>query len=373
MSGSLLFVIILAGVYACCLALLYISWKSVKRYPMSLGSLPSVSVVVAFRNEEQHLPALLNALMKQDYPLALLEFIFVNDHSEDQFEQVFETSTRSAIKVSVLSLPAGITGKKQALSFGIQAAQGEWIMTTDADCTLGSEWVKTMISHAVQSGARFVFGPVGYHRNRGWFGEAQAIELSSLVGSGAALWQLGYPTMCNGANLLYKKELVQGAALYQKNAHLASGDDEFLMHQVFHDRPKDVSFVKNPEALVETMASSTWLDFYHQRKRWASKWGGYQLLHVKVVALLVFMLNAFYVFLPCLLFWDQTLMPWILIAYLVRWLLDGIFLQEIICFYDKPFNLVSYVGVALVYPHYVLVSALSGRFGKYHWKGRTVQ
>ena len=48
------------------------------------GALPKVSIVVAAHNEEKQLPALLEGLMRQDYPAALMEVIIVNDNSTDR-------------------------------------------------------------------------------------------------------------------------------------------------------------------------------------------------------------------------------------------------------------------------------------------------
>ena len=45
--------------------------------------LPSVSIIIAFRNEENHLPTLLSSFSHLNYPAELFEFIFVDDHSED--------------------------------------------------------------------------------------------------------------------------------------------------------------------------------------------------------------------------------------------------------------------------------------------------
>jgi poly-beta-1,6-N-acetyl-D-glucosamine synthase len=144
------------------------------------------------------------------------------------------------------------------------------------------------------------------------------------------------------------------------------------MHNVFAEDSSAVSFVKNQKALVETEACENWGSFFQQRKRWASKWGAYQLFYVKIIALLVFLLNVCYALLPFALLMGENLMRWVLIAYLLRWLVDAIFLREILCFSKKPFNLVSYLKLAVLYPYYVVYSGLAGRAGKYEWKGRTV-
>ncbi|HOY94590.1 MAG TPA: glycosyltransferase family 2 protein, partial [Catalimonadaceae bacterium] len=47
------------------------------------GEPPSVSVLIACRNEEKNLPSLLSQLAQQNYPSEKTEFILINDHSED--------------------------------------------------------------------------------------------------------------------------------------------------------------------------------------------------------------------------------------------------------------------------------------------------
>ncbi|MBC7487200.1 MAG: glycosyltransferase [Cytophagaceae bacterium] len=362
------------------MALIYTSWMIYLLrgwYAISVTSLTAaiptqgITIVIAFRNEAPRIDPLLRALSKQDYPAALLEVILVNDHSEDLFEPTLESFSSFPFSLRVLALGDGKFGKKQAIAYGVSQASHSWILTTDADCTAGKNWAKSMMQHAETSGARFVFGPVAFETERTFLTDFQKLELFSLIGSGAALWQQGYPTMCNGANLLYEKSLVEDDP-YALNRHLASGDDEFLMHQVYQQDPQAVSFAKNRETLVFTEPCYSWSVFYYQRKRWASKWGAYRLAHVQRIALGVFLANLFYALLPLLAFMSPVLIPWIIAIYGFRWLMDGIFIHEITRFYNKPFNLVRYAEVATIYPWYVVISALAGRAGKYTWKGRQV-
>jgi cellulose synthase/poly-beta-1,6-N-acetylglucosamine synthase-like glycosyltransferase len=295
----------------------------------------------------------------------------VNDHSSDLYEPTLEQFPSFPFSLRVLSLKEGLWGKKQAISYGVSHATHAWILTTDADCTAGGGWVKGMMQHAETSGANFIFGPVAFETEGSFLTDFQQLELFSLIGSGAALWQQGFPTMCNGANLLYKKTLASNEP-YAHNHHLASGDDEFLMHHVYQQDHKAVSFCKNSETLVMTEPCFSWSVLYNQRKRWASKWGAYQLPHVQRIALGIFIANLFYVLLPVAAFMSPTLIPWSIGIYVFRWLMDGIFIREITRFYNKPFNLVRYAEVASLYPWYVVVSAFAGRVGKYTWKGRKV-
>jgi cellulose synthase/poly-beta-1,6-N-acetylglucosamine synthase-like glycosyltransferase len=81
------------------LLLLYL--LQIKSYSKGWSSLPSVaptkelelSVLVAFRNEEKHLPLLLSDLENQNYPLSKVQFIFIDDSSEDKSFEIINTSS----------------------------------------------------------------------------------------------------------------------------------------------------------------------------------------------------------------------------------------------------------------------------------------
>ena len=52
--------------------------------------LPLASVIIAARNEEENLPALLKDLTKQSYPLDKFEVIIVNDRSTDKTGEILK-------------------------------------------------------------------------------------------------------------------------------------------------------------------------------------------------------------------------------------------------------------------------------------------
>ena len=63
----------------------------------SSRELPIVSVVIAARNEEKHLPDILRDLVKQEYPIEKLEVIIVNDRSSDSTKEILEEASKSYI------------------------------------------------------------------------------------------------------------------------------------------------------------------------------------------------------------------------------------------------------------------------------------
>lgn len=96
---------------------------------------PVVSVIVPARNEEASLGACLESLVSQtgiDF-----EIIVVDDHSTDRTRDIavsFAAAGESKLRVVEAGpLPAGWTGKNNAIVAGVHQARGEWLLFTDAD------------------------------------------------------------------------------------------------------------------------------------------------------------------------------------------------------------------------------------------------
>jgi glycosyltransferase involved in cell wall biosynthesis len=97
-------------------------------------------VIVPARNEEACLAACLQSILAQTG--VAFEIIVVDDHSTDRTREIaqsFANRHRPAeIPVEVLiieagPLPAGWTGKNNAVTAGSISARGEWLLFTDAD------------------------------------------------------------------------------------------------------------------------------------------------------------------------------------------------------------------------------------------------
>ena len=100
-------------------------------------SKPFISVVIPAYNEEQYLPACLDALNKQSYPRDKFEILLIDNNSSDKTATVAKAAH---VKV--------ITEKKQghvfALDTGMRKAQGEIIAVTDADTKVKQNWLETI-------------------------------------------------------------------------------------------------------------------------------------------------------------------------------------------------------------------------------------
>jgi glycosyltransferase involved in cell wall biosynthesis len=93
---------------------------------------PAVSVIVPARNEEVSLKNCLDSLVAQTN--VAFEIIVINDHSTDRTHEIASSFSDKRVRVvEAGALPAGWTGKNNAVTAGAKVAHGEWLLFTDAD------------------------------------------------------------------------------------------------------------------------------------------------------------------------------------------------------------------------------------------------
>jgi cellulose synthase/poly-beta-1,6-N-acetylglucosamine synthase-like glycosyltransferase len=89
--------------------------------------LPSVSIVIAARNEAARLPARIDNILAQTYPADRLQVIVVSDGSTDHTSAVLGAFGSA---VETVTVPA--RGKAAALNAGVARATGEFVVFADA-------------------------------------------------------------------------------------------------------------------------------------------------------------------------------------------------------------------------------------------------
>ena len=325
---------------------------------------PLVSVVVAFRNEEKNLPALIDSLLAQTYKK--FEFILVNDHSDDGSLSVAKSYDDSRIKV--LDAPNEVVGKKAALRLGYENSTGEILYFTDADCIVKSKCIETLVSQMRAENCAMMCGPVRYSDAKGFFSGLVQLEFLSLTGSGAAGFFMNKPFMCNGANFAVERKVYAEADL---NPKYSSGDDVFLLH--YADKKYKVGFAQVADCIVETKAPENLAEFFAQRVRWASKAGGYKnpfaifvssIVFLMAVALLVsFVMGCiqplYFIVFACLLFMKNAV--------------DMYFIVYVLHFYRCGRLWWATIPLTIVHPLYIVSVAFVALVYKPMWKGRKIK
>ena len=334
-----------------------------------------VSIIVPFRNEEKNVLNTYSSLTSQNYPKEKFEIIFVNDSSDDNSLQLLENLPKKE-NVFIYSVPKDYSvnaHKKRAIRFGIEKSKGEVIVTTDADCIHQKDWLKNLLKF-MDKETGFISGPVEFISSEYLFSKMQRLEFAGLVITGAGLIGSGNPIICNAANIAYRKIVFDevGGFTYQMN--LSSGDDELLMQKIHRDSGYQIKFALDKNAIVSTEANPTLNDFYHQRKRWASKglFYGDHLLLLKLVLIFLFYLSL--IVQPILGF---VLSTKFFITFLISLILkisseylvlkkgtDLLFETKIL----NPFFITEILQVP-----YILVSGFMGMFGNLVWKDRKIK
>jgi len=113
---------------------------------------PHVSIIVAARNEQDHIADTLTSLLQLDYPS--YEVIAVNDRSTDDTGEVMdqvaasEAARNRLTVVHVDELPKGWLGKVHAMWSGARQGKGEWLLFTDADVVYRTDALSRAIAYA---------------------------------------------------------------------------------------------------------------------------------------------------------------------------------------------------------------------------------
>ncbi len=115
-----------------------------------------MSVIVPAYNAADTLPACLAALKNQSWPPDRYEIIVADDGSTDATAEI---ATRAGVRV----IPIAHAGPAAARNAGVEAAQGELILFTDADCEPSLDWVEQIVAPFADPA---VDGAKGVYRTR---------------------------------------------------------------------------------------------------------------------------------------------------------------------------------------------------------------
>ncbi|MCE6987579.1 glycosyltransferase [Dyadobacter sp. CY323] len=332
-----------------------------------------ISVVIPVRNEAANIGFLLQDLISQTLPLSQFEVLVMDDGSTDETASIVETfaqTTECNIKLIALPNTKTTSPKKRAIETAISQAKGTLIVTTDGDCRAKAGWLLAIATYYRQTGAKLISSPVTFTAETSLTDHLQTVEFASLIGSGASAISAGYPSLCNGANLAYEKKAFLEVGGFEGVKHIASGDDEFLMHKIAARYPDGVYFLKNQNAVVSTGPHKHWSAFFRQRKRWASKWKHYQSKTPLILAIYVFTCN--FSMIVSLLLWLSGQLNGQAFLFLLglKCIPEWLFLGSILRFLQKPKSIFYIPVTQVIYPFYVCFFGLAAQKPEYEWKGR---
>jgi cellulose synthase/poly-beta-1,6-N-acetylglucosamine synthase-like glycosyltransferase len=265
---EIIFLILVSG-YFLISASLVIGAK--KTFPQLLeDQLPSISIVVAARNEEANILSCLDSLDNLIYPDEKLEIILIDDASSDSTLKITTDFIHGKHKFRVILLEENdsilLRGKVCAMAEGIKLAKGEIIITTDADCVVDPLWAKTIASY--YAGNVGVVNGFTSQTAKNSFSGMQAIDIIYLLFIAAGTINLGKPVSCIGNNMSFRKKAYEETGGFEKLPF--SVTEDFLLLNSIHKLNKyEVIYPLTKDSLVISKPASTFRELFNQKKRWA--------------------------------------------------------------------------------------------------------
>lgn len=369
---SIVFVVVLF-IYTAFIAQLIWGFKKVNYFEVT-DSQPKTAftIIVPFRNEEKDLPKLLASLSQLHYPKHLIQFVLVDDFSNDNSVRVYNQwrMAHESYDTTLLeNLHLSYSPKKDALTRAIPIAKHDWIVTTDADCIVNNNWLLTLDNYIQTNHPEMVVGAVMYKTKNNWFHHFQQLDLMSLQGTTIGSFGIGKPFMCNGANFAYTKNFFAEIGGFGGINDKASGDDVLLLQKAVSANLEKVHYLKNNDFIVTTKPENDLFKLFMQRVRWASKTSSYSSTYAKFLAVMVLLMNLSLVVGFCFTLCGNI--DWLfLIFFLVKYLVDYILLNKSNSYLRNGKFFVP-ISSSIIYPLFSSLVGIYSLFGSFRWKGRT--
>lgn len=121
------------------------------------GPHPRLSVVLPVRNEEAHLPRVLDDLLGQSLETSAYELLVVDGMSDDGTRDLVERYATTHGNIRLLDNPGRLSGR--ARNVGAAAAAAPYVLFVDGHCRILSDTMLADVLAAFESGARCVSRP----------------------------------------------------------------------------------------------------------------------------------------------------------------------------------------------------------------------
>ncbi|CAN5213031.1 glycosyltransferase [soil metagenome] len=373
--------VVLTALY-CLLIMAYTVWFiKLKRFQLPASVIPqtSFSIVIPARNEVENIETCITSILKNYYPLHLLEVIVVDDFSDDDTATIVkQLQEKHGVNLKLIQLKDHVQSKqnsykKKSIETAVTYATKEWIVTTDADCLVTEKWLMMLDAFIQNKQPVFVAAPVKFINTGSFISIFQSLDFISLQGITAASVSAGFLSMCNGANLAYKKEAFYTVDGFKGVDNIASGDDMLLMHKIKKQFPGKASYLFSKEAIVSTLPMPDLKSFINQRIRWASKTSSYEDKKIFLVLLIVYSVNLMLLLLPFLsIIYSPLFFVWILL-FALKTISEIFFMLPVTKFFNEQQLIWWFPIMQPFHILYTVVSGWLGKFGSYEWKGRYVK
>ncbi|WP_073119752.1 glycosyltransferase [Reichenbachiella agariperforans] len=223
--------------------------------------LPMVSILISVRNESTNLRRLCVSLQELNYPTDKFEILIGDDGSDDDSLAILSEYAQSHWRI--FSYHHDVYGKQQTLKKMYQEAKGDMLLFTDADMSIPSGWVSTML-RGVDEGKVLQLGLTKV-RETGWFSVFQSIDWVSNQLLIKWLSDRGMFLTAWGNNMCLSKSTLEAVRFESLPDSVV--EDVSLMRTMIR-LGGEVRVNDDVEAIAITQAEISFKSVIQQRMRW---------------------------------------------------------------------------------------------------------
>lgn len=233
----------------------------------SAGPQPTISILIAARNEEAFVLDCLRTIARLNYPAGTVEVLVGNDQSADRtgpLVAAFAVNHPNVCLVDIGGSRAGLRGKANVLAQLAHRARGRYLLFTDADTRVPPGWT-TQMSRAFTGNVGVVTGvtlPAGSRL----FHKLQTIDWLYNLTLTHLLSLLGQPVTAMGNNMAVSREAYDAVGGYE--ALPFSVVEDYGLFRAVVGRGFGFQNLLDESVLAITRPVDTLRAFLHQRKRW---------------------------------------------------------------------------------------------------------
>jgi 1,2-diacylglycerol 3-beta-glucosyltransferase len=275
----------------------------------SASNKPTVSILIAARNEEEHIINCLHAIGELNYPAEYIDVWIGDDQSDDATNKLVSAYIQDKLNHHLISIkpPAGhVKGKANVLAQLAQHAKGEFLFITDADIQVPEYWIESILGGfeeytGIVSGSTIVSGS-------SLFAQTQRVDWTYASGMIHVVSEMNIPVTAIGNNMAIRRTCYNDTGGYENLSFSVTEDLELFLAAI----GKGWGFrnLLSAGSTAYTEPVKTLNAALHQRKRWLS--GAFRLPE-----LLITFLTLQAIFFPVLIL-AFVFLPWIWV--LLMWL-----------------------------------------------------
>lgn len=349
--------------------LLFIFLRTGNKNSVSISPDVNISIIISAKNEKGNIKKLVSCVKDFAYPKDKYEVIIVDDNSGDETYPVLLKETENLKNIFVLELKTtGLSGKREALTFGINNSHFPYILITDADCQPQRNWLEKY-SEKFSAGYDMLFGIAPFYQTNNFVNKISCFENLRNTLFSFAMAKAGFPFTASARNFGFTREAFEKLGGYKNTKDTLSGDDDLLLREATKAKMK-IGLVTEACSFVYSETKKTFKEYLQQRARHTQTSFHYLKKHQLILGIW-HLVNLFFLFSPLMLFvnlpagqagsWFAILLPVKLIA-------DIILIKSGEKKFGYRFSIPEIIYIQIIYELFLIVHFFSARFGKIKWK-----